>query len=197
MASAVRARIAELLDARGDAPGRKAVTALLLTAIAAATIFGLFATLPDLDAGARVRLRLLGGGAVVVFTFEYLLRLWIAPSRRRYALSFLGVVDLLSALPFWLHLAGNRTADSGDPGHAAGPGEAGALCAGLRPCRGGIPCRAARAVCRAHRSRRSAAAGVGDHVSAGAERAARGVHQHSQDPCGGPSSPSPASAMAT
>ncbi|HVR67450.1 MAG TPA: cyclic nucleotide-gated ion channel [Verrucomicrobiae bacterium] len=106
MAGGVRDRITELLDARGDATGRKAVTALLLTAIAAATIFGLFATLPDLDAGARVRLRLLGGAAVIVFTLEYLLRLWIAPSRRRYALSFPGVIDLLTALPFWLHLTG-------------------------------------------------------------------------------------------
>ncbi len=105
MARAVRARITELLDARGDAPGRKAVTALLLTAIAAAMIFGLFATLPELDAGARLRLRLLGGAAVIVFTVEFLLRLWIAPSRRHYLLSFLGGVDFLTALPFWLHLA--------------------------------------------------------------------------------------------
>jgi len=109
MASAVRARITELLDARGDAPGRKGVTALLLTAIAAATIFGLFATLPELDAGARLRLRFLGGAAVIVFTVEFLLRLWIAPSRRHYILSFPGVVDFLTVLPFWLHLAGIAT----------------------------------------------------------------------------------------
>lgn len=106
MAGGVRARITELLDARGDGPGRKTAIALLLTAVGAAVFFGLFATLPDLDSGARLRLRFIGGGAVAVFTIEYLLRLWIAPSRRRYALSFLGVVDFLTVLPFWLHLAG-------------------------------------------------------------------------------------------
>lgn len=99
-----RHRIAELIDERGSAPGRSFVTAGLLCAIAAALIFGLLATLPELDAGARLRLRWLGGAAAAVFTVEFLLRLWTARSQRRYAFSFLGIVDLLTILPFWLHL---------------------------------------------------------------------------------------------
>ena len=39
-----------------------------------------------------------------LFTVEYLLRLWTARNRLRYARSFYGVVDLLSVLPTWLSI---------------------------------------------------------------------------------------------
>ena len=38
----------------------------------------------------------------ILFTLEYLLRLFSAPNRLRYAFSFFGVVDLLSILPSYL-----------------------------------------------------------------------------------------------
>ena len=37
-----------------------------------------------------------------IFTLEYLLRLFCAPSARKYALSFFGIIDLLSTLPLYL-----------------------------------------------------------------------------------------------
>lgn len=37
-----------------------------------------------------------------IFTLEYLIRLYCAPSPRRYALSFYGIIDLLSTLPLYL-----------------------------------------------------------------------------------------------
>lgn len=40
----------------------------------------------------------------VLFTIEYILRLFSAPNRLRYAFSFFGVVDLLSVLPSYLSL---------------------------------------------------------------------------------------------
>ena len=39
---------------------------------------------------------------VAVFSVEYLLRLFLAERKRDYALSFLGIVDLLAILPFYL-----------------------------------------------------------------------------------------------
>jgi voltage-gated potassium channel len=104
MASPLRERMTGLIAAQGNAPGRSFVTASLLGALAVALLVGLLATLPDLDPATRMRLLWLGAAAVLVFSIEYLLRLWIARPRRRYALSFLGVVDLLTVLPFWLHL---------------------------------------------------------------------------------------------
>jgi voltage-gated potassium channel len=49
--------------------------------------------------------------AVIVFTIEYILRLWVAPlnpryagrfGRLRYMISFFGIIDLLAILPFYL-----------------------------------------------------------------------------------------------
>ena len=49
--------------------------------------------------------------SIVVFTIEYLARFWTAPekhedqpwlARRKYALSFFGLIDLISILPFYL-----------------------------------------------------------------------------------------------
>lgn len=37
-----------------------------------------------------------------IFTLEYLARLWVVPNKRRYALSFFGIIDLLSILPTYL-----------------------------------------------------------------------------------------------
>lgn len=40
----------------------------------------------------------------ILFTLEYILRLFSAPNRLRYAFSFFGIVDLLSVLPSYLSL---------------------------------------------------------------------------------------------
>ena len=40
----------------------------------------------------------------ILFTLEYLLRLYSAPNRKRYAFSFFGVIDLLALLPSYLSL---------------------------------------------------------------------------------------------
>ncbi|MGL5387453.1 MAG: ion transporter [Serratia sp. (in: enterobacteria)] len=37
-----------------------------------------------------------------IFTVEYLLRLWCTPSKERYAISFFGIVDLLTMLPMYI-----------------------------------------------------------------------------------------------
>src|SRR5690606_38153788 len=43
-------------------------------------------------------------GFTLVFTVEYLVRLWISDRPGRYAFSFYGVVDLLSVLPTYISL---------------------------------------------------------------------------------------------
>lgn len=49
-------------------------------------------------------LRRLEWGFTLLFTVEYLLRLWCVSRPSRYAWSFFGVVDLLAVLPTWLSL---------------------------------------------------------------------------------------------
>jgi len=40
----------------------------------------------------------------IVFTIEYLLRLWTVPNKRKYVLSFFGIIDLLAVLPSYIAL---------------------------------------------------------------------------------------------
>ncbi len=40
--------------------------------------------------------------SVILFTFEYLLRIYVAEKRFRYIFSFYGVIDFLAILPFFL-----------------------------------------------------------------------------------------------
>ncbi len=41
---------------------------------------------------------------VLIFTVEYILRLWTSPKRLRYVFSFWGLIDLLAIAPFWAGL---------------------------------------------------------------------------------------------
>ncbi len=61
-------------------------------------------TLPDLGASERRWLWRMEVVIVITFTAEYLVRLWVNRPWWRYPLSFFGVVDLLSILPFYLSL---------------------------------------------------------------------------------------------
>ncbi|HTO84507.1 MAG TPA: cyclic nucleotide-gated ion channel [Methylomirabilota bacterium] len=106
-----RARAGALLADRHSAatPQQRAVSIVLLLSMVVAVADGMLDTLPDLSAGSHRLLHVAGDVAVLVFTLEYLTRLWTAPeagaaARRRYAVSFLGVVDLLVVLPWWLRL---------------------------------------------------------------------------------------------
>jgi voltage-gated potassium channel len=49
-------------------------------------------------------------GFTLIFTIEYVLRIWIAENRRAYLLSLYGVIDLLSILPTYLALLVPETA---------------------------------------------------------------------------------------
>ena len=89
------------------------VVAISLSVVSAGVI-----TLPDLTEESRLGCRIAGACAGVMFAVEYAWRLWRAPlldpgqsmARIKYALSFLGIVDLLAAAPL-LGLAFHQLAD--------------------------------------------------------------------------------------
>jgi voltage-gated potassium channel len=117
MRATPRSRAYDLLAEHGPAsPARRAATLVILLAVAAAAASGMSDTLSDLAPATRLLIYAAAATATAVFVAEYLLRLWIAAeqesgarhvaARRTYALSFLGVIDLLVALPAALSLAG-------------------------------------------------------------------------------------------
>jgi voltage-gated potassium channel len=97
-------------------PGRTVVSAVLVASIVFGVVSAALKTLPDLSAPQQQIFAVAMAVAAVVFTLEYLGRVWIAPEsdptgkerpwppRRRYLKSFLGMIDLLVILPLWLGL---------------------------------------------------------------------------------------------
>ncbi|MCB0670233.1 MAG: ion transporter [Saprospiraceae bacterium] len=61
-------------------------------------------TLPNLSSRAQIVLDIVELVIVLVFTFEYLLRLFITRPTLKFVFSFFGIIDLLAILPFYLSL---------------------------------------------------------------------------------------------
>ena len=59
-------------------------------------------TLPNLDDSTRALLNLIEIFCVVVFTAEYIARIYIAEKKIKFIFSFFGLIDLLAILPFYL-----------------------------------------------------------------------------------------------
>src|SRR5210317_1402235 len=59
-------------------------------------------TLPNLKPETRYLLRIIEIFCVVIFTVEYILRIYVADSKIRFIFSFFGIIDLLAILPFYL-----------------------------------------------------------------------------------------------
>ncbi|WP_341898994.1 cyclic nucleotide-gated ion channel [Ferrovibrio terrae] len=113
-----RRRCFDLLsDDRRDASiGHRLISALIIVSVFACAVAIMLVTVPGFEPRTIFWLDRLREATDILFTAEYLLRIWIAPvyahggrvsaaaMRRRYMRSFLGVVDLLVILPFWLNL---------------------------------------------------------------------------------------------
>ena len=59
-------------------------------------------TLPNNPPPLQKALSLFEGICVIIFSVEYLLRIWVARKPFRYIFSFYGIIDLLAILPFYL-----------------------------------------------------------------------------------------------
>ncbi len=102
-------------DGRVNWPARIGLVVAILLSVSSAAIV----TLPDLPGFERFDCALAAGAASVMFLVEYLWRIWRAPllnpgmghARRRYVLSFIGLVDLLAAAP----LIGLAVPEARDP----------------------------------------------------------------------------------
>ncbi|QNK76205.1 ion transporter [Winogradskyella sp. PAMC22761] len=59
-------------------------------------------TLPNLKPQTHVVLKAIEAFCVIVFTFEYLARIYVAENKTKFIFSFFGIVDFLAILPFYL-----------------------------------------------------------------------------------------------
>ena len=89
---------------RSDTPAGVWFDQIALAAILVSLVAFSFDTLPTLPSDVRQLLWLVEVVTVAIFTTEYALRLIVADSPRRFALSFFGIIDLIAILPFYLSL---------------------------------------------------------------------------------------------
>lgn len=90
-----------IVERNDTLPGRTfdlVMQSLILISIITFTV----ETLPDLEADTRKFLHATEVVIVIIFTIEYLLRLYVADRKLGYVLSFYGIIDLLAILPFYL-----------------------------------------------------------------------------------------------
>lgn len=59
-------------------------------------------TIPNLQPQTRVILQSIEWFSVIVFTLEYVLRIYVADSKPKFIFSFFGIIDFLAILPFYL-----------------------------------------------------------------------------------------------
>ena len=70
-------------------------------------------TLPDLSAASRRFLRAIEVLTVIIFTIEYVLRIFLADNKVAFITSFFGIIDLLAILPFYVVLWVGSPLDTG------------------------------------------------------------------------------------
>jgi len=61
-----------------------------------------FETLPELDPLWRQTLRMFEIATILIFSVEYLMRIYFCSPRFSYAASYMGIIDLIAILPFFL-----------------------------------------------------------------------------------------------
>lgn len=88
--------------ANSDTPAGKAFDIAVMTAIVLSLLVAFVETKPEVVGRFKDVLTVLEYVLTFFFTIEYLLRLYCSPSRKGYALSFFGIIDLLATLPLYL-----------------------------------------------------------------------------------------------
>ncbi len=96
-------KIADIVQRNDTTAGRIfdwTVIGIILVSIVSLTV----STLPGLPDNARKIFDVVEIVIVLLFTCEYILRVFTAPSKRRYIFSFFGIIDLLAIIPFYISL---------------------------------------------------------------------------------------------
>ena len=91
-------KIIEINDNRKSRYFSFGIQILILISIVSFTI----ETLPNLSSSTKNLLRFIEIFCVIVFTIEYLLRVYVSDKKTSFIFSFFGIIDLMAILPFYL-----------------------------------------------------------------------------------------------
>ena len=99
--AAGRQRLKEVVEQTDTKAGRAFDIAIQVLIVFSLITFSVD-TLPGLSPGEQAILDGLEFATVMIFTAEYLLRIWLASNRPKFIFSFFGIIDLIAILPFYL-----------------------------------------------------------------------------------------------
>ena len=101
--SSLKSRLYEVVF-ESDTPAGKTYDIVLLICIVASVIVVALESISTLPSQFDRWLYILEWFFTIIFTIDYIARLWIVKSKRQYIFSFFGIIDLLSILPTYLGL---------------------------------------------------------------------------------------------
>ncbi|SRR6056297_475076 len=87
-----------------DTPKSRGFAYFIQVLILVSIISFSFETVPDLEPSTRMILRIIEVFCVVIFTIEYILRIYCSDKKSKFIFSFYGIIDFLAILPFYLAL---------------------------------------------------------------------------------------------
>jgi voltage-gated potassium channel len=87
---------------RSDTPHGRTFDLFIQALIVISLVSFSIETLPNVSETMRTWLRRIEIFCVVVFSIEYLLRVYVATPKRKYIFSFFGIIDLIAILPYYL-----------------------------------------------------------------------------------------------
>jgi voltage-gated potassium channel len=97
----MKSKIADLIDNPDTVKGKVFALTIQLLIISSVIAFSV-ETIPDIAPETKFFLNKFETFCVLVFTIEYLLRIYVSTNKLKFIGSFFGIVDLLAILPFYL-----------------------------------------------------------------------------------------------
>jgi voltage-gated potassium channel len=98
----MKAKIKLLLDDASPNKWSRIVSLSIQFLIVVSLVAFSIETLPDLTSETRYWLQIIEIFCIVIFTIEYLVRIYVADRKLKFIFSFFGIVDLLAISPFYL-----------------------------------------------------------------------------------------------
>lgn len=97
----MKENIRNIIDSTDNRTGRIVSILIQLLILISVVTFSM-ETIPDLEPQTRLILRYIEIFTVMIFTIEYLLRIYVSERKLKFIFSFFGIIDFLAILPFYL-----------------------------------------------------------------------------------------------
>lgn len=99
----LKTSLISIIGSNNNKPSRTFDITIIMVILLSMITFSM-GTIPKLDNTLKYYIDLLDNLFIIIFTIEYILRIYITDKKLKYIFSFYGLIDLLSILPFFIGL---------------------------------------------------------------------------------------------